>query len=61
MGLHGELVFLAFQILEYQPEPWDHWVNIGDLEHGRSEHAVISIGPEHLLCFELGESYIREI
>ena len=52
---------LACQILEYQPEPWDRWVNIGALEHGRSGHAAISVGPEHLPCFELGESYIREI
>ena len=36
-------------------------MNIGDLEHGRSGHAAISVGPEHLPCFELGESYIREI
>ena len=36
-------------------------MNIGDLEHERSGHAVISVGPEHLPCFELGESYIREI
>ena len=36
-------------------------MNIGDLEHGRSGHAAISVEPEHLLCFELGESCNREI
>ena len=38
------------QVLEYLPEPWNHWVTIGDLEFGRYGHAIFSIGPLELDC-----------
>ena len=41
---------LLFQVLEYHPEPWDQWVAVGSFEVGRSSHAVLSIGVEHLPC-----------
>jgi len=44
------------EVLEYQPEPSNHWTTVGQLETGRDGHAVLSIGPELLPCFEEPET-----
>ena len=52
----------AFQVLEYHPHPWNHWVAIGDLVQARDLHATLSIGPEQLPCLlSAGESFNMEI
>ena len=48
LGNFGSI--LLFQVLEYHPEPWDQWVAVGSFEVGRDDHAVLSIGVEHLPC-----------
>jgi len=40
------------EVLEYQPEPSNQWTTVGQLETERDGHAVLSIGPELLPCFE---------
>ena len=37
-------------MLEYQPQPWDEWVEVGHLKKGRAEHATVSVGPQQLPC-----------
>ena len=37
-------------MLEYHPEPWNKWLKVGDLQHGRSDHAILSFGPQQLPC-----------
>jgi len=44
------------EVLEYQPEPSNQWTTVGQLETGREGHAVLSIGPELLPCFEESET-----
>ena len=44
------------QVLEYQAEPTNMWVEVGDLQVGRVGHASLSIGTQHLPCFS-GESF----
>ena len=39
-----------YQVLEYRPEPWDQWVEFGNLEKHALGSAVISIGPQQLHC-----------
>ena len=48
----NELIIFACQVLEYQTEPSNQWTTVGQLETGRSKHAVLSIGPKLLPCFE---------
>ena len=38
------------EVFEYHPEPWNQWINKGNLETSRGFHAVLSIGTEHLPC-----------
>ena len=38
------------QVLEYHPEPWDKWTNVGNLTIQRSHHAVHSVGHKQLPC-----------
>lgn len=38
------------EVLEYQPEPSNQWVSIGNLQIGRCLHAALSIGPQQLPC-----------
>ena len=40
------------QVLEYQPEPSNRWTTVGQLETGRSYHAVLSIDSEALPCLQ---------
>ena len=47
----------ACQVLEYYPEPWNEWFNTGNIQTGRGDHAVLTIGPHHLPCMS-GESQI---
>jgi len=42
------------EVLEYQPEPSNQWTTVGQLETGRSAHAVLSIGSEALPCLQAG-------
>ena len=37
-------------MLEYHPAPWDQWVTVGDIRVARSNHAVLSLGPQQLPC-----------
>jgi len=39
-------------VLEYQPEPLNQWTTVGQLETGRYNHAVLSIGSEALPCLQ---------
>ena len=45
---------LVYQVLEYHPEPWNQWLEVGNLEDRRVAHAVLSVGPQQLPCI-LGE------
>ena len=45
----------ACQVLEYHPEPWNQWQNVGDLNIERAYHAVHSIGTQKLPCFKSGD------
>merc|ERR1712037_912434 len=38
------------EVLEYQPGAPDKWLAVGNLQAGRSHHAIISIGPDQLPC-----------
>jgi len=40
------------EVLEYQPDPSNQWTTVGQLKTRRDGHAVLSIGPELLPCFE---------
>ena len=48
-------------MLEYHPQPWDEWVQVGDLVEARRVHATLSIGPEQLSCLVSGESFNMEM
>ena len=50
-------LFNDFQVLEYQPES-DKWTSPGNLQQGRNNHAVLSIGPQQLPCYT-GDSFNR--
>ena len=50
----------ACQVLEYQPQPWNQWVQVGDLVQARVWHTTLSIGPEQLPCLS-GESFNMEM
>ena len=50
--IDNELIILACQVLEYQPEPADQWTTVGQLETARRNHAVLSIGSETLPCLQ---------
>jgi len=43
------------EVLEYQPEPLNQWVTIGNLEEARGFHATLSIGAEQLPCYSGSE------
>ena len=43
-------------MLEYHPEPWNEWVNVGNLEIARAYLALLSVGPQHIPCLS-GKSY----
>ena len=43
-------------MFEYHPEPWNQWINIGNLSIDRGYHAVLSIGAQDLPCLS-GECY----
>ena len=43
------------QVLEYHPEPWNQWLNIGVLNIERAHHAAHSIGTQMLPCLKPGE------
>ena len=45
------------QVLEYHPQPWNKWVQVGFMEQARSQHATLSVGPEQLPCLLPGESF----
>ena len=49
---NDELITFACQVLEYQPEPVNHWNIVGQLEAKRERHAVLSIDPELLPCLK---------
>ena len=49
---NNKLIFFACQVLEYQPEPSNQWTTVGQLETGRSYHAVLSIDSEALPCLQ---------
>ena len=53
--------YFAFQVLEYHPQPWNQWVQVGDLVEARREHATLSIGVEQLPCLLSGESFNMEM
>ena len=53
--------YFACQVLEYQPQPWNQWVKIGDLAQARIWHATLSIGVEQLPCLLSGESFNIEM
>ena len=40
----------ACQVLEYHPEPWDKWTNVGNLTIQRSSLDVHSVGHMQLPC-----------
>jgi len=42
------------EVLEYQPEPLNQWLTIGNLEEARFDHATVSIGAEQLPCLLSG-------
>ena len=52
--------YFACQVLEYHPQPWNQWVQVGDLQQARYVHATLSIGPEQLPCLS-GESFNVEM
>ena len=39
-------------MLEYQPEPMNHWNIVGQLEAKKEHHGVLSIDPELLPCLK---------
>ena len=43
------------KVLEYHPEPWDQWKEIGNLQSAKSQSGVLSIGAHVLPCLS-GES-----
>ena len=45
------------QVLEYHPQPWNQWLQVGDLLQARRGHATLTIGPEQLPCLLSGESF----
>ena len=53
--------YFAFQVLEYHPQPWNQWVQVGDLAQARAAHATLSIGVEQLSCLLSGESFNIEM
>ena len=53
--------YFACQVLEYHPQPWNQWVQVGDLQQARDGHATLSIGPEQLACLFPGESFNMEM
>ena len=62
MTINDQVCFyFAWQVLEYQPQPWNQWVQVGDLQQARSEHATLSIGVEQLPCLLSGESFNIEM
>ena len=50
----------SHQVLEYRPGLWPEWVEIGNLENGRFNHDVVSVGTIQLECSS-GASYDRSI
>ena len=61
MIINDQVCFsFACQVLEYQPQPWNEWVKVGDLVQAREYHATLTIGPEELPCLS-GESFNIEI
>ena len=40
------------QVLEYQPEPMNHWNIVGQLETKREWHGLLTIDPEALPCLQ---------
>ena len=62
MIINDQVCFsFACQVLEYHPQPWNQWVQVGDLQQARQEHATISIGPEQLPCLLSGDSFNMEM
>ena len=58
MMINDQVCFsFACQVLEYHPQPWDEWLQVGDLQQARYVHATLSIGPEQLPCLSSGESF----
>ena len=59
----NDQVSLSFtsQVLEYHPQPWNQWVQVGDLQQERGYHATLSIGVEQLPCLLSGESFNIEM
>ena len=51
------LLLTSHQVLEYHPQPWNKWLEIGNLQVERSEHAALSIGPQQLSCLSSGGSF----
>ena len=41
-------------MVEYHPQPWNQWQEIGNLQVTRREHAALSIGPKQLSCVSGG-------
>ena len=41
-------------MLEYIPEPWNQWNEVGNLQTGRRSHSAISFGPSDLQCLSGG-------
>ena len=61
MTINDQVCFsIAFQVHEYHPQPWNQWVQVGDLVQARFHHATLSIGPEQLACLS-GESFNMEM
>ena len=61
MTIYDQVCFsFACQVLEYHPQPWNQWVQVGDLVQARSYHATLSIGAEQLACLS-GESFNMEM
>ena len=52
MIINDQVCFsFACQVLEYQPQPWNEWVKVGNIVEAKAEHATLSIGVEQLPCF----------
>ena len=62
MTINDQLCFsFACQVLEYHPQPWNQWLQVGDLVQTRYGHATFSIGSEQLPCLLSGESFNKEM
>ena len=49
----------SHQVLEYHPQPWNQWQEIGNIQVDRQYHAALSIGPQQLPCLSPGGSFNR--